>query len=245
MSRWIMASLVCLLPIGCMSQREYDEMKTQYETQLSGMKDVVAAQERAKSELERQVAYEQATIRAIKGENTALGASNALLTKQIEELNGKISTFGQEHPDIFETMPGGGLSMKGDASFDAGLATLRPKAIAALDALASELRNIPNAMIRIDGHTDNDPIVKTKYKWTTSSNFELAAARALTVLLHLEKQGIAGSQMHMTSFGEHRPRAANDTKANKAMNRRVEIHVGSMPTSTEINGMPDGASDHK
>lgn len=244
MSRWIMASLVCLLPIGCMSQREYDEMKTQYETQLSGMKEVVSGLERENSKLTSQVAFEQSKSIAIGGEAEALRVNNALLMKQIDELNNKMQEFGTAHPDIFETMPGGGLSMKGDASFDAGLATLRPKAIAALDALATELRGIPNAMIRIDGHTDNDPIVKTKYKWTTASNFELAAARALTVLLHLEKQGIAGSQMHLTSFGEHHPRAANDTKANKAMNRRVEIHVGTMPTSTHIDGMPESV-DHK
>lgn len=244
MSRWIIASLVCLLPIGCMSQREYDEMKGQYETQIEMLKTTVAAHERKNGELENQVAFEQSKNRAIGGEADALRVNNAMLMKQIEELNGKMQEFGTEHPDIFETMPGGGLSMKGDASFDAGLATLRPKAIAALDALAAELRNIPNAMIRIDGHTDNDPIVKTKYKWTTASNFELAAARALTVLLHLEKQGIAGSQMHLTSFGEHHPRAANDTKANKAMNRRVEIHVGTMPTSTPIDGVPESV-DHK
>ncbi|MEK7865037.1 MAG: hypothetical protein AAB434_00035, partial [Planctomycetota bacterium] len=172
MSRWIIASLVCLLPIGCMSQREYDEMKTQYETQLSGMKDVVAAQERENDELKRERAYLKSQSDVLASENGTIRETNALLMRQIEELNGKMASFADEHSGIFERLDDGSLSMKGDASFDAGLATLRPKAIAALDALAAELRNIPNAMIRIDGHTDNDPIVKTKYKWTTASNFE-------------------------------------------------------------------------
>lgn len=243
MSRWIIASLACLLPIGCMSQREYDEMKAQYETQLSGMKDVVAAQERQNTELEKQVAFEQAKARANAGEAMALSQQVEMLKAHNAALESKLQNFTTEHSEIFE-MEDGHFVMKGDASFDAGLATLRPKAKAALDALAAELRSIPNAMIRIDGHTDNDPIVKTKYKWTTTSNFELAAARALEVLLHMEKQGIAGSQMFMTSYGEHHPRAANDTKENKARNRRVEIHIGT--TTTPINGAPEsGTGDHK
>lgn len=235
MSRWIIAALVFVLPIGCISQREHDEMKAQYETQLEMLKGTISAHERKNAELEREVAFQKSRAGTLAGENDAIRQNNALLMKQIEELNGKIQNFGSEHSEIFETVDGV-LSMKGDASFDAGLATLKPKAMAALDALAAELRTMPNAMIRIDGHTDNDPIQKTKYKWTTGSNFELAAARALTVLLYLEKQGIPGSQMHMTSFGEHKPRMANDTKENKAKNRRVEIHVGTMPTSTHIDG---------
>ncbi len=240
MSRWITVALVCVLPIGCISQREYDDMKGQYETQIEGLKGAIDAHERKTSELEREVAFQKSRAGTLESENGAVRETNALLMKQIEELNGKLTNFAQEHSDIFE-MEDGHVVMKGDASFDAGLATLRPKAMAALDALAAELRTMPNAMIRIDGHTDNDPIQKTKYKWTTASNFELAAARALTVLLYFEKQGIAGTQMHLTSFGEHKPRTANDTKENKAKNRRVEIHVGTMPTPTNI----DGTGDHK
>lgn len=236
MNRWMIVALGCLLPVGCISQREFDEMKTQYETQIDGLKTTISAFERKNAELEREVAFQKSRAGVLENETAAVRETNALLMKQIEELNRKLANFGQEHSEIFETMPGGGLSMKGDASFDPGLATLRPKAIAALDALAAELRTMPNAIIRIDGHTDNDPIQKTKYKWTTGSNFELAAARALTVLLHLEKQGVPGSQMHLTSFGEHRPRAANDTKENKAKNRRVEIHVGTNAAPAPIDG---------
>lgn len=244
MSRWIVPVLACLLPIGCISQNEYREMKKAYETQIDGLKQAVAAHERQESKLESDLAYTKEQTRMMEGQSSALKDTNALLMRQIEELNGKLSSFATEHGDIFE-MENGHFVMKGDASFDSGLATLKPKAMAALDALATELRSIPNAVIRIDGHTDNEPIAKTKYKWTTASNFELAAARALTVLLYMEKQGIAGSQMFLTSYGEHHPRSANDTKEGKAKNRRVEIHIGTSSAPVPTDGGSTDATDHR
>ncbi len=254
MSRWnlavkgVAAALALALPIGCISEREHKDMQIQYETQIEGLKGTIAAHERHNAEMEKQVAYEQAKGKANAGEADSLRQLNSQLMGQIDELNKRVSNIASQNSDIFEMGENGKFVMKGDASFDAGLATLRPRAMAALDDLAKGLRTTPNIMVRIDGHTDNDPILKTKYKWTTASNFELAAARALTVLLYLEKQGIPGSQMFLTSYGEHHPRVANDSKEHKAMNRRVEIQVCVSNTTPEgapeMNTGDHGAMDH-
>lgn len=253
MSRWnlavkgIAAAMALSLPIGCISQRDHDNTVAQYETQIDGLKQAIAAQERHAAELDK----ENSSLKAQYGLSTRIGQElqdkNAMLAQQNKDLQDKFQHIGTENSDVMESYGNGIFVLKGDTGFDAGLATLRPRAMAALDDIAKELHSMPGAMVRIDGHTDNDPIMKTKYKWTTASNFELAAARALAVLLHFEKQGIPGSQMFMTSYGEHHPRCANDTKENKAKNRRVEIHIaaGAMPEGTpEMNTSDHGAAEH-
>ena len=72
----------------------------------------------------------------------------------------------------------------------------------------------------IEGHTDTDPISKTKDQYT--SNRHLSAMRADSVAGFLIQQGVPASSIVIVGFGEHDPR---DPKT-KAQNRRVEIVVG-------------------
>ena len=55
------------------------------------------------------------------------------------------------------------------------------------------------------------------------SNWELSAARALSVVHYLEKQGIAPQRLRAIAYGEVRPLAPNDTAENRNKNRRVQI----------------------
>ena len=89
----------------------------------------------------------------------------------------------------------------------------------ALNELRSAARN---GFLRIEGHTDDSPIRITKKRY--ASNFDLAAARALSVLNYLRTAGrIDPSQMYIASFGPHRPVTDNDSAAGQARNRRVVI----------------------
>lgn len=72
----------------------------------------------------------------------------------------------------------------------------------------------------IEGHTDTDPINKTKDQFT--SNRHLSAMRADAVASFLIQQGVPASSIVIVGFGEHDPRDAKT----KAQNRRVEIVVG-------------------
>jgi flagellar motor protein MotB len=72
----------------------------------------------------------------------------------------------------------------------------------------------------IEGHTDTDPINKTKDQF--NSNRHLSAMRADAVATFLIQQGVPASSIVIVGFGEHDPRDAKT----KAQNRRVEIVVG-------------------
>ena len=71
------------------------------------------------------------------------------------------------------------------------------------------------------GHTDTDPIKKSKWK----DNWELSAQRALSVLRYLVKRGITKEKIQAVGCGESQSIASNSTASGKARNRRVEIVV--------------------
>jgi chemotaxis protein MotB len=77
-----------------------------------------------------------------------------------------------------------------------------------------------NIEIQIKGFTDNTPPPPTS---PYADNWELSAARALSVLKILIKDGVNPKQLSAAAYGEYHPIASNDTPQGRAKNRRVEI----------------------
>ncbi len=111
------------------------------------------------------------------------------------------------------------VTLPGDVLFDAGKADLRPGAKAALNKVAAAIKKTyPGKPIRVEGHTDSDPITKTKSDW--EDNLDLSLVRAAAVTRYLEQQGIPPKSVTTSGFGEFHPRGSV-----KKNNRRVEIVV--------------------
>lgn len=107
--------------------------------------------------------------------------------------------------------------------FDSGKAELKERAIPALDAIGSVLATVPNK-VRIEGHTDSDPIVAPSP--VLPDNYALSGWRAMAVLNYLKGfQNVEGKRLSIAGFADTAPVAPNDTPANKAKNRRVDIVV--------------------
>jgi flagellar motor protein MotB len=106
--------------------------------------------------------------------------------------------------------------------FSAGRADLRPEVNSTLDRIAQALKSdYSGRRIDIEGHTDSDPIAKSKWK----SNHELAVARSVAVFQALKKRGVPESQLFVVGCGPNRPLTADNSKQTKSQNRRVEIVV--------------------
>jgi chemotaxis protein MotB len=73
--------------------------------------------------------------------------------------------------------------------------------------------------IIVEGHTDDLPIATAQY----SSNWELSAFRALSVVHYLVKQGISPARLRAVAYGETRPLVPNSGSENRRKNRRVQI----------------------
>lgn len=115
-------------------------------------------------------------------------------------------------------------TLAGEVLFDSGQATIKSTAKKSLDRIASTLKGKYSSYnVRIGGHTDSDPINKSKSKW--SSNEQLSQARADAVRSYLVSKGVSAGRVSAQGFGSSQPKASNTSKAGKAQNRRVEITV--------------------
>jgi len=106
--------------------------------------------------------------------------------------------------------------------FDSGKAEVKPEGLVVLGKVIEILKTVNDKAIRIEGHTDNKAIVgPLTQRYPT--NWELSAARAITVSRYLQKQGIEPALLSAAAFGEFKPVADNDTLEGRARNRRIEI----------------------
>jgi chemotaxis protein MotB len=151
----------------------------------------------------------------------------------IEELQRQIEERRKSPADVTGFGPGYDVSLdpsKGTITvtldnailFDSGKATLKRATSTELDHIYSVLRNkYSGKQIDVVGHTDTDPIRKSKWK----DNWELSAQRALSVLRYLNKKGISAEKIQAVGCGQSQPVASNSSSSGKAKNRRVEIVV--------------------
>ncbi len=116
------------------------------------------------------------------------------------------------------------VTLPNEILFASGKASLKSATNSELDHIYSVLKQrYSGRPVDVVGHTDSDPIRKTKDQW--KDNWELSAQRALTVLRYLVDRGEQPSNIRAVACGESRPVASNSSTAGKAKNRRVEIVV--------------------
>ncbi|MEC8651852.1 MAG: OmpA family protein [Planctomycetota bacterium] len=113
------------------------------------------------------------------------------------------------------------IGVNNSVTFDSGSIALKSSAHSVLKNVAEALRSkFPGHRFFVEGHTDTDPIRKTKNKY--SSNRDLSAKRADAVASYLIKQGVPSDSIVIVGWGPIDP----VNRSNKASNRRVEIVVG-------------------
>ncbi|OGP80688.1 MAG: chemotaxis protein MotB [Deltaproteobacteria bacterium RBG_16_64_85] len=172
--------------------------------------------------------------KALESENARLKQDLAALRKAQEENVQKVS---KTYEDLLVKMKGeiakGQMTiseLKGKLTvnmvdavlFDSGKAEVKAGGQAILQKIVSILKDVKDKSIRIEGHTDNVPIIGMLAK-KYPTNRELSAARALNVTRYLQEQGIDPAHLSAIAYGEYKPVAGNDTPEGKAKNRRIEI----------------------
>ncbi len=111
-----------------------------------------------------------------------------------------------------------------DILFASGKADLTAAGKTALDKIAGDLKTTYAGMpVRVFGHTDTQPIRRTKKLW--QDNLDLSANRAMAVTRYLISKGIGASNIETVAMGENHPISDNSTSAGRTKNRRVEIVV--------------------
>lgn len=150
------------------------------------------------------------------------------LQRQIDQRNvspGMATGFGDGMDVDIDTAAGTiTVTLPNAILFSPGQATLMKATSSELDHVLSVLRSkYSGREIDIVGHTDTDPILKSKKYW--KDNWELSAERALTVLRYMAGKGIAANRIRAVAQGSSQPVSSNSTSSGKARNRRVEVVV--------------------
>jgi len=158
---------------------------------------------------------------------------NVALAKKVKELNeirsdffGKLRQTLGSRQDF--KIVGDRFVFPSDVLFDPGSADLKLGAAPQLDKLATALKeiegNIPTDIawvMRVDGHTDINPIATPEFP----SNWELSSARAISVVRYLMSQGISPQHLVAAGFGEFQPIDGGESPEALARNRRIELKL--------------------
>ena len=159
---------------------------------------------------------------------------NAALAAKVEELQRYRSEFFGKLRAVLAGRPG--IQVVGDrfvfqseVLFPVGSAELTPAGEEQIVRLAGTIREVAetippgvNWLLRVDGHADRRP---TSGSGNFASNWELSAARAITVVKLLIAQGVAPERLAATGFGDNQPLDDRDTQEAYAKNRRIELRL--------------------
>jgi flagellar motor protein MotB len=160
-------------------------------------------------------------VNALQGEIAARDAKIAELEQQLRapatgqaadpQLAGIETSFDQQTGNMTVNIPG-------DVLFDAGRASLKESSKATLNKIVGAIKkDYPGKRVFVVGHTDPDPIAKTKGMW--QDNLDLSAERARAVAKYLTGQGLDPRSVDTRAYGSTEP------KKTKEASRRVEIVV--------------------
>lgn len=111
------------------------------------------------------------------------------------------------------------INLPQDILFASGRADLGSEGRQTLAEVAKVLAEIEDRSFQVEGHTDNVPISTAQFP----SNWELSAARALSVVKLLVSQGVPSENVSGAGYGEYHPVATNETAEGRRLNRRIEI----------------------
>jgi chemotaxis protein MotB len=203
----VLTALVLISQLcGCTDwQKKYEALNVEHQN-LKGLL------ERERAEKQQLAVHSQQTIEE--------------LQNQIAERNlspGEVTGFGAGYDVSVDPSAGTiTVTLPNAILFDPGKATLKKATSVELNHIKSVLQqNYAGRLIDVVGHTDSDPIKKSKWK----DNWELSAQRALAVVRYLIKGGFSKDRIRAVGRGETQPIASNATASGKAKNRRVEIVV--------------------
>ena len=158
--------------------------------------------------------------------NAALASKVQELSRYRSEFFGRLRDLLGKHQGV--RIVGDRFVFQSEVLFAKSEAKVAAAGQAQLDKLATTLLEIaleiPDGIdwiLRIDGHTDDDPIRTSKYP----SNWELSTARAISVVKHLIKAGLPANRLVPAGFGEFHPLDKRNDEISQRRNRRIELKL--------------------
>jgi chemotaxis protein MotB len=254
-NRTTYALLAVLAASGCVARSKYDRalgVMSQYQAdRLEAQADRDAAVAKVQEQLaqqsgvlsqtreqaERERAAMQGQLAASREEMEAIRAQRALTEQRMQEwrtLTSKLAAMISSGKIKVSIREGRMLvDLPSSVLFASGSADLQEAGKPTLTEVAGVLKQFPARQFLVAGHTDTVPIVKTV---AFKDNWDLSAARALTVTKFLVEKGLRPKSVAAAGYGEWDPVGNNRTEPGRQQNRRIEIVL--LPNIAELPRMP-------
>ena len=238
-----MALLVTMFALcyGCVSSGKYKSLEEE--------RNALSERNRA---LQDQVKTANEKGEGLAGERSALATQKADLEARLAQLQEQEKALGsqlQQHEEearqskatydgllgslkkeleagqiqVQQMRDGLSVNVAQEILFASGSAALDKSGVEVLQRVAEQLKQT-NYQVVVTGHTDNKPIgpgLVGRYP----TNWELAGARAASVVRLFVDSGLPAARLLAASMGEIKPVAPNDTTEGRAKNRRIEIRL--------------------
>ena len=197
--------------------------------QLGEFRQQLAALAGALEIAEQEIADKQIVIEDLGQRlNTALASKARQLQRYRSEFFGRLREALGQYPDI--RIEGDRFILPSELLFESGSDQLGAEGrqqVARLALTLSEIAAIIPAdidwILRVDGHTDRRPINSERFQ----SNWELSAARAISLVRQMAENGVPLARMAAAGFAEYHPADPAETAAAYARNRRIELKLTS------------------
>lgn len=158
--------------------------------------------------------------------NSALAQRVQELTRYRSEFFGRLRQILSQRSDIL--VVGDRFVFQAEVLFEKGRAELNAEGQAEMLKLADAVKQLEQEIppdiawvLRVDGHTDIDPIQSPQFR----SNWDLSAARAIAVVNFLTANGVSPHHLVAAGFGEFQPIDPGSTEEAKSRNRRIELKL--------------------
>jgi chemotaxis protein MotB len=158
--------------------------------------------------------------------NAALAVKVQELSRYRSEFFGRLRQILSQRSDIL--IVGDRFVFQSEVLFPKGSADLNQAGQQEMNKLATALKELEKEIpgdiawvLRVDGHTDIDPIQSAQFK----SNWELSAGRSIAVVNYLINKGISPQHLVAAGFGEYQPLDPGQGEDAKSRNRRIELKL--------------------
>jgi chemotaxis protein MotB len=190
--------------------RKFSLEVEQGRAELAKMKDLSLSEKKA---LEQKLAEQQLAMENFKATTVETDSKlEETLKKELADKDVQISRLKDQLK----------VTVASEILFPSGSAELSPEGVDVLRKVG-KAANASTDEVRVEGHTDSDPIAAGLAQYYPT-NWELSTARAAVAVRTLEATGmVPAARLAAVGYGDSRPVGPNDTAEGKAKNRRVEI----------------------
>ncbi len=217
----VLVALLAIAPLtGCVTKSKYDLVLAERD-ELAASNEIL----RQKSGQQQRQSQRLASVATGLSQELALRDQEVeQLRREQEELMEELETWVVAGLIKMELLKDGlHLVLSEEILFPTGSDALSDTGREVLTKLVEELEQLPY-QIAVIGYTDNVP-VGPRLAARFPSNWELAGARAASVVRLFQGAGIPAQQLVVISRGEGQPIASNDTPEGRAENRRIEVRL--------------------